>query len=656
MNRSLLLTVRYSLCILQIFFCMPAGLYAQHGEALLKDPFNAYSQQVLQEKLYVHTDKNFYLAGEICWFKIYNTDGFFNKPLGMSKLAYVEVLDKNNQPVLQAKIPLNEGNGNGSLQWPASLASGHYLFRAYTSWMKNFSPAFFFEKQVTVMNTRKNFSSNTTAQKTRFDVQFFPEGGNLVNGLQSMVAFRVTDQYGRGQACSGVVVNEKADTVARYTSLKFGMGSFLFTPVAGHTYKAVTSLPDSIRVTQALPQAYNNGWVMHMGRKNNGQLNISVKTADTSDPATLYLFAHTRGAVKTVAVNTLQHGYAEFVVDTQKLGDGITHFSIFNEQRQPVCERLYFKMPAQPLNITAATDLPVYELRKKVNIGLVSNSRDGKPLPASMSMAVYRVDSLTMPDEMDISSYLWLCADIAGHIESPGYYFSNPNDSTAAALDNLLLTQGWRRFRWDTVFQRKHPVFEFAPEFKGHIIKARVTSSLTGLPVKGAECFLSVAGTRTQFRGDVSDDSGFVKFEMNNFYGNNEVIVQTAQDDSLKHIEIISPYAVKYSGTVLPEFLLPLKNADALYSQHVSMQVQQAYQADKLKQWLMPAIDTLPFYVKPDAAYQLDDYVRFTTIEEILREYVPAVNVRRREGKYYFPVFDNIRQEFFTVDPLVLLR
>ena len=142
---------------------------------------------------------------------------------------------------------------------------------------------------------------------------------------------------------------------------------------------------------------------------------------------------------------------------------------------------------------------------------------------------------------------------------------------------------------------------------------------------------------------------------MNNFYGNNEVIVQTAQDDSLKHIEIISPYAVKYSGTVLPEFLLPLKNADALYSQHVSMQVQQAYQADKLKQWLMPAIDTLPFYVKPDAAYQLDDYVRFTTIEEILREYVPAVNVRRREGKYYFPVFDNIRQEFFTVDPLVLL-
>ena len=123
----------------------------QEKEALLKDQFNEYNQQVLQEKLYVHTDKNFYLAGEICWFKIYNTDAFFHKPLGISKLAYIEVLDKNNKPVLQAKVPMKEGDGNGSLQLPVSLGSGKYLLRAYTSWMKNFSADYFFEKQLLLL-------------------------------------------------------------------------------------------------------------------------------------------------------------------------------------------------------------------------------------------------------------------------------------------------------------------------------------------------------------------------------------------------------------------------------------------------------------------------------------------------------------------------
>jgi len=87
---------RLYLCMMGVFTSMYTTMQAQQDkEALLKDQFNEYNQQVLQEKLYVHTDKNFYLAGEICWFKIYNTDAFFHKPLGLSKLAYLEVLPCN---------------------------------------------------------------------------------------------------------------------------------------------------------------------------------------------------------------------------------------------------------------------------------------------------------------------------------------------------------------------------------------------------------------------------------------------------------------------------------------------------------------------------------------------------------------------------------
>ncbi|MEP6749846.1 MAG: hypothetical protein ABJB86_19065, partial [Bacteroidota bacterium] len=394
----------YRLCVTGVLCCLFFALQAQEVQALKKQ-FNEYGQQTLQEKLYVHTDKNFYLAGEICWFKIYNVDAFFNKPLGISKVAYVEVLDKNNKPVLQAKVALKEGDGNGSLQLPFTLGSGNYMLRAYTRWMKNFSAAYFFEKPITVINTRKIYDGGALQQKAKYDIQFFPEGGNMVNGIQSKIAFRVVDQNGKGVSCSGAVVNDKTDTVSTYIALKFGMGSFLLTPERGRSYQALITLPDGNQVVQSLPAAYDKGYVMHLEKVNNQQLKITVRSlaTDASSPA-VYLFAHTRGAVKVAQSSGLKNGYAEFLIDQDQLGDGISHVTVFNADRQPVCERLFFKKPAQYLEIGASTDLPSYESRKKVTVRLSSTDQDNKPLPADMSMAVYRIDSLTMPDDLDISS------------------------------------------------------------------------------------------------------------------------------------------------------------------------------------------------------------------------------------------------------------
>lgn len=644
------------LCITAFLACLQLFLKAQ-DQPLLQQQFNAYGEQALQEKLYVHTDKNFYLAGEICWFKIYNVDALFNKPLGISKIAYIEVLDKNNKTVLQAKVALKDGDGNGSLQLPFTLGSGKYLFRACTRWMKNFDAAYFFEKQVTIINARKIYNGAALQPKDKYDIQFFPEGGNLVNGIESKVAFRAVDQNGRDISCTGTIINDNTDTVARYASLKFGIGSFTLTPQLGHTYKAVIVLPGGNLVMQSLPAAYNSGYVMHLAKANNQQLKITVRSpaAESSSPV-VYLFVHTRGSVKAVETTQIKNGYAEFFIDTARLGDGISHFTIFNAARQPVCERLFFKKPGQYLNITASTDLALYESRKKVSIKISSAAQDNTPVPADMSMAVYHIDSLSVPDKTDINPYLWLSSDLVGNIESPGYYFENQSGETEEAADNLMLTQGWRRFRWEDVLQNKKPSFEFAPEYKGHIISGKVVNSATGQPERNIETFLSVVGTRSQFRGAFSDDSGFVKFEMNHFYGNNEIIVQTTgQGTVARHVEIASPFPDKFSATVLPAFLLPENNAMELLNRNIAVQVQNNYSGIKLKQMVLPDIDTTPFYSQPDKTYLLDDYVRFTTVEEILREYVPEVNVRRREGKYFLPVFDNIRKEFFVVDPLILL-
>ena len=192
----------------------------------LLQKFNVYRENNLQDKLYLHTDKAFYLSGEICWFKIYAVDAYFHHPLGLSKLAYVELLDKNNKPALQAKIDLKEGDGNGSFHLPAAIESGTYKLRAYTNWMKNAGPEYFFEKMLTVVNTRAVYMAPQKQQKEQYQLQFFPEGGNLVSGLKSRVAFKVISTNGKGVASNGVVLNEKGDTVATCSTFQFGMGSF----------------------------------------------------------------------------------------------------------------------------------------------------------------------------------------------------------------------------------------------------------------------------------------------------------------------------------------------------------------------------------------------------------------------------------------------
>ncbi|MEO6979306.1 MAG: MG2 domain-containing protein, partial [Mucilaginibacter sp.] len=161
----------------------------------VQNSFNLYKQSALQEKIFVHTDKSTYLPGEILWFKIFCVDGNGHKPLNLSKVVYVEILDNNQSPITQAKIAMKNGIGDGSLYIPVSVANGTYKFRAYTSWMKNFSPDYYFEKKITLVNPlRSPDSSPAKETAAAFDIQFFPEGGNLVRGQASKVGFKAVDK------------------------------------------------------------------------------------------------------------------------------------------------------------------------------------------------------------------------------------------------------------------------------------------------------------------------------------------------------------------------------------------------------------------------------------------------------------------------------
>jgi len=617
--------------------------------ATLRRTFGQYSQRTLTEQLFLHLDRPAYVAGETLWFAAYAVDGTYHRPLDMSKVAYVEVLDASQRPVLQAKVALAQAQGRGSFELPTELATGRYVVRAYTNWMKNAGPAFYFQCPITIINTLQQDSPPPTPKAAlTYEVQFFPEGGQLVRDLPGRVAFKITDQYGHGVAAMGTIADAQGTTVGSFQTLKFGLGSFMLTPGAGAAYTATVRLPGGAVATAKMPAVAAQGYTLAVAEAGPGQLAITVRAQLAGPAAPLRLLAHTGQQVTVAAEATLVNGRAAFVVNKRELRPGITHFTVFSG-KQPVGERLYFRRPGHPLAIQGSVGAAIYGTRRAAQLRL------GTSQAAALSVAVYRLDSLAAAPA-DISSYLLLAADLKGFIEDAGYYFRDSSATAQQAADNLMLTQGWRRFKWEDVVTGQVPAPTYPPELNGYLLQGRL-SHPGGGPVAGIPAYLSLPGRAFQFSSSISHTNGQVQFELPNFYGLRKLVAQTnSLRDSAYRLELLSPFTTG-GGTVAPG-LQPLgaRLAAALNQRHVQVQAQRAFAAALPPPAYRPVPgDTVAFYGKPDERYLLDDYTRFPTLEDVMREYVPGVLVRQRKDGFHFLVVDRPQHIVLKDNPLTLL-
>jgi len=620
----------------------------------LNSRFTAFNRENFQEKLFVHTDRSLYIAGEIIWFKIYSVDASLNQPLDLSKVSYIEILDKNHGQILKAKINMKNGSGNGSFFLPLTLNSGTYTLRAYTNWMKNFSADFYFEKTIRVFNTLKAPVKSVGQDSSSYDIQFFPESGSLVEGVKSKVGFRVAGRNGKGLDCSGVIVNQENKEVASFQTLQFGLGHFYFTPSANEKYQALIKMDADSVVSIPLPEILKRGYVMQLTDSGKNLVKVKINSDAQTDDRIISLFVHTRQITKAQKSGRLNNHEAEFVIDKNLLGEGISHFTLFDDKQQPVCERLLYKRPSS-LDIGITSLNSQYLSRKKVDVDVVTKDPLKKHVASDLSVSVFMVDSLQTMESENILNYLWLSSDLKGKIESPDFYFKDSSDRTNEAMDNLLLTHGWSRFRWNDVLLSESKKKEFIPEYEGHLVAGKLTDNSSGLPVENIPAYFSVKEKQFFFNTTSSNKEGKLYLNMHDFFGNEEIIVQTKNEISNSYkIEIENPFSDKFSTRSVPSIEYDSESDNSLLTQSISTQVQNAYYYDKTRNFYSPYSDSLVFYGPPDHTYLLDDYTRFTSMEEILREYVQEVGVRTAEGKKNLYVWKDDKNSI-KGSPLVLL-
>jgi len=641
----------------QILFLTCLSASGQGDPFAIPEKFDNYRQHVLQEKIFVHTDKPVYFAGEIMWFKIYDVEATTHMPLDISKVAYAEILDHENKPVLQAKIALKIGSGSGSFSLPFTINSGSYKFRAYTNWMKNTAPEYFFEKPLNIINTLKTAPASLHQKDGLYDIQFFPEGGNLVTNIETKIGFRVVNQEGRGMNFEGMVVDENNRNIVTFHPLKFGIGNFMFKPEEGHSYKAIIKL-DNKDITKELPLIHDQGYVMNLNEDRNDSIEVTIRERVKSPVEAdrlMYFFVHTRQQTKIAERIDLINGKRDFKFSKSLLGEGISHFTLFNSNQQPVCERLFFKIPRKKLEIEIKSGAQQYSPRGKVNMDIFSQNSDGTPEPADLSVAVYKHDSLQTVDPTNIFNYLWLSSDLKGNIESPEYYFNNQDDWGKQAIDNLMLVNGWSRFRWENVLKNKADSVQYLPEYEGHIIDLKISDIRTGKPASNILTYLFIPGLHFQFYNSTSSSKGQLRFYTRKFYAPGEIMVQTScQTDSSFRFEVSTPFCSKYSSNLVPDFVLSEKSGHEIAEHSIDFQVQNIYSATAIGHIKESPTDTLAFFGKPDLTYFLDAYTRFVTMEEVIREYIEGVSLHRKKNNFSVQLV-NIHQHLsFEKEPLVL--
>jgi hypothetical protein len=298
----------------------------------------------------------------------------------------------------------------------------------------------------------------------------------------------------------------------------------------------------------------------------------------------------------------------------------------------------------------------VYDMRSPVNIDLITRI-NGQAVAGNCSASVMMIDALQKIPERDIVSYLYLSSDLKGNIESPAYYFEHVDPGTDSALDNLLLTQGWRKFNWDDIWKNKKPSFEFVPELEGQVATGIMINKRSGSVAVGADAFVSMPGEEKAFSITTSDGNGLIRYSfLRNIYKNNVVVMQAAlKKDSDNRIDILNAWSDKYSTIPVQSFSLSKTEQRELLNRSINNQIENTFAVEKKHIYPVISPDSSSFYGRPDKVYFLDQYVRYSTMEEVLREFVYDVRVRRDADKFNLRVKNGHTDLYYDGIPLMLI-
>lgn len=494
-----------------------------------------------REKAYLHFDNMSYYVGDTIWFKAYVTLAEKQTFSLISRPLYVELVDQTGHIADKQIIKLTQGEGNGQFILPHSMLSGYYEVRAYTRWMLAFNEPQYFsrtfpiyqlsnsdklERSITTYELSSSMENRPSETEEKLNVRFFPEGGQLVEGVTSQVAFKAESKNGGNIELLGTIYTKEGTEITSFETLHDGMGHFEYTPSDQPAIAKVSFQGKKYEFT--LPQALPNGYVLSTV-SNAGALlvRVSCNAATPQDTLAVFISHQGRPSIHQL-ISCRADAPQEFILPTRKLPAGVLQVSLINRAGNTLCERFVFANPRAPLQISTEGLKEVYAPYAPIRCELQVKNAKGEPVSGELSVSIRDgVRSDYLEYDNNIFTDLLLTSDLKGYIHQPGYYFASPSPRKQTELDVLLMVHGWRKYDMSqaistapfTPLQLPEAQLVLNGQVKSTILKNKLKDIALSVIVKKDDQFIT--------GGTVTDENGRFTIPVEDFEGTTEAVIQT---------------------------------------------------------------------------------------------------------------------------------
>ena len=464
-----------------LIFCTTAcNLFAQTTDLnTVKNSITTLADNFPQEKVYLHYDKPAYAPGETIWFKAYLMSGANTDDI--SKTLYIDFIDANGRLLKHCVQPVYQSSASGDFAVPLEYKDQAVYIKAYTRWMLNFDSSFLYRKAVHIVQSKPSLKEKNTALKTA--IQFLPEGGDLVEGIESKIAFKAISSDGRPATVQGIIVDKNGEQVAQFKTVHDGMGMFLLEPKAGETYTAKWKDAQGNNYQTTLPAAKQTGVTLQITLQGNSR-GFAIKRSENAPDnfKKIYIAATMQQHLVYFAAANLQDNFLTGgSIPVSDLPSGILQVTLFDSNWVAIAERITF-INNDDYHFEPEAGFSELGLEKRKQNTLVISVPD--TITSNLSVSVTDA-GIGIDSSDDIISRLLLTDDLKGNIYHPSYYFTNNSDTLQQQLDLVMLTNGWRRINWQDVVNNKMPAIRYQNDtdylsFSGKVFGASETDLKQG--------------------------------------------------------------------------------------------------------------------------------------------------------------------------------
>jgi hypothetical protein len=432
-----------------IFLVFNSLLYAQRIESTIIDNYEDYAAAP-REVIYTHLNKSTYIEGEMLGFTAYIFDKFTKKRSEMTTNLYCTISDEQGNIIKKQMVLVNNGIASNVFNIDEEFDNGSYTFKAYTNWMLNFKEQNHFQQIFNVIDADSEAEIKSLKDDS-IDIQLLGEGGHLLYGTINTAGVIVKNKSGYGLPnAKGKIVDENETIITEFTLNDFGIAKVIFKPEVNKRYFTIISYNENVSEKE-IKDIKSLGFNMGLTdiQKN---IALSFNTNATSlarlQKKSFSVALHNGDELKLIPLNfnTLEE---KMILSKTELFSGINIFTVFDENNNPVLERLFFNHVEKQnpkLNFMSAI--------KENDSLLVTLKLNNTQSDAFQNISISVLPSTTKSysSQNNINSQLYLQPYIKGAIENAGYYFKNVTRKTKYELDMLLITQGWSSYDWTNIF------------------------------------------------------------------------------------------------------------------------------------------------------------------------------------------------------------